>query len=205
MVPSTRSKGSLLRVVMVLMGIIGILVFLLSRNDAVSVDVAAPEIASNSSAAVLSSSSTRITAEVIAQKSAPPATHSKRYTNTKYAFSYSHTPQAKISEYDEGGGAALIVHENFEKVRGFQIFIVPYTESTISEERFLADVPSGVRTEVENTTLDGIPAVTFVSFDPHIGETREIWVIYNGHLYEITTFRGVGDWFRPIIQSWDFH
>lgn len=147
---------------------------------------------------------THITADVISRKTQPPATHTETYNNEKYRFSYRHTPQAKISTYDEGGGAMLLVHENFEKVRGFQVFIVPYDEPTISEERFLADVPSGIRKEVENTTLDGVPAVTFVSHDPHIGETREIWIIYNGYLYEITTFRAVAEWFAPIIQSWDF-
>ncbi len=143
-------------------------------------------------------------ADVISKQAPPPPTHTERYHNDKYGFEYWHSPQAKVTEYDEGSGATTIVHENFERVRGMQIFILPYAEATISEERFRADVPSGVRENVENTTLDGIPAVTFNSFDPALGETREIWVIHNGFLYEITTMRGVGNWFTPIIQSWNF-
>jgi|GEM_PF-1655513 len=145
-----------------------------------------------------------VNADVISTTAEPPATHTETYRNERYGFEYRHTPQARVTEYDEGQGAMTIVHENVEKVRGMQIFILPYAEATISEERFRADVPSGVRENVENTTLDGIPAVTFNSFDLSIGETREIWVIHNGFLYEITTMRGVGQWFSPIIQSWRF-
>lgn len=143
-------------------------------------------------------------ADVIGTRSAPPPTHTEEYVNERYRFSYWHTPQATITEYDEGGGAMTIVHENEEKVRGMQIFIVPYAEEKISEERFRLDVPSGVRENVEATTLDGVEAVTFTSYDARLGETREIWFIKDGHLYEITTFKGVGQWFAPVIQSWRF-
>jgi hypothetical protein len=149
-------------------------------------------------------SGARTNADVISQSSEPPPTNSVEYHNEKYGFSYWHTPQATITEYDEGGGAMTVVHENFEKVRGMQIFIVPYTESLITEERFKADVPSGVRSNVEDTTLDGVRAVTFNSIDEDLGETREIWIIHNGFLFEITTMKGVGNWFAPIIQSWRF-
>ena len=142
--------------------------------------------------------------DVISASAPPPPTHTEVYRNDRYGFQYNHTPEAKITEYDEGGGAMTIVHENEEKVRGMQIFIVPYAEEKITDERFYADVPSGVRENAEDTTLDGVRAVTFNSFDESLGETREIWVIHKGHLYEITTFKGVGLWFTPIIQSWRF-
>lgn len=129
-----------------------------------------------------------------------------KYENKKYGFYYYHSPQASIKEYDEGGGAMTVVQENVKNVRGLQIFIVPYAEKTISEERFKLDVPSGVRKNVEKTFI-GVPqveAVTFNSYDSFLGETREVWFIYNGYLYEITTFKGIGDWFVPIMKSWRF-
>lgn len=142
-----------------------------------------------------------ITPEMIATLVAPPPSHTETYRNERFGFQYNHTPQAIVTEYDEGG-AVTIVHENHERVRGMQIFIVPYSEATISEERFLLDVPSGVIKNMEETTLDGVRAVTFNSYDARLGETREIWLIHHGHLFEITTFKGVSNWFTPIIQSW---
>lgn len=144
-------------------------------------------------------------AENIAKPGPPPDGYVK-YENKKYGFFYYHPPEASIKEYDEGGGAMTIVLENAKTVRGLQIFIVPYSQNTISEERFKLDVPSGIRENVEKTYIGQpqVEAVTFNSYDSILGETREAWFIYNGHLYEITTFKGVGDWFVPIMQSWRF-
>lgn len=139
-------------------------------------------------------------------KPAPPPDGYVKYENKKYGFYYYHSPEATIKEFDEGGGAMTIVQENVKNVRGMQIFIVPYAENTISEERFKLDVPSGVRKNVQKTFVGEkqIEAVTFNSYDSFLGETREVWFIYKGHLYEVTTFSGVGEWFVPLMQSWRF-
>jgi hypothetical protein len=144
-------------------------------------------------------------AENIGEPAEPPEGH-VQYVNEKYGFSYWHAPESTITEYDEGGGAMTIVHENAQKMRGLQIFIVPYKEKVITEERFEKDVPSGVRLNIEETSLGylDIPAVTFNSYDEFLGETREVWFIYNGYLYEVTTFKGMGDWFGPIMKTWRF-
>lgn len=140
-------------------------------------------------------------ADTIAETAPPPEGY-VRYTNTEYGLSFYHSPIGKITEYDEGQGAMTVVLQNESLVRGMQVFIVPYTESLITEERFRADVPSGVREDAEDATLDGVRAVTFTSEDMLLGPTREIWIIRNGYLYEITTFKGAGTWFTPVIQSW---
>jgi hypothetical protein len=149
-------------------------------------------------------SESAISAEVISGSAPRAPGYDVLYKNDRFGFSFYHTAQGKVSEYDEGQGAMTVVLENDTGVRGLQVFIVPYTESTISEDRFRADVPSGVRENVEDAKLDGVRAVTFTSRDQFLGDTREIWVIRNGYLYEITTLSGGGDWFTPIIQSWHF-
>jgi len=128
------------------------------------------------------------------------------YTNEKHGFSYYHSSQSKIKEYDEGGGAMTVVQENPQNMRGLQIFIVPYDKEVITEERFNRDVPSGVRYNIANTTigLKKILAVTFNSYDNFLGETREVWFIYKGYLFEVTTFKGFAEWFVPIMQTWRF-
>lgn len=127
-----------------------------------------------------------------------------KYQNNKYSFYLYHLPDAKITEIDQGQGAMIVTIENEKKVRGMQIFIVPYWEKTISEKRFKADVPSGMRTNVESTTVGGVEAVTFNSVDASLGATRELWFIRGGYLYEVTTFQDAGDWFAPIMQTWGF-
>jgi len=158
---------------------------------------------------VASASLSAIPSANLAQVIARPASYPEdfvEYTNTQYGFQFFRAPGAVVKEYDEGGGAMTIVIEDKDSVRGFQIFILPYAVATISEGRFLADVPSGVRENVEPMKIGtpSVEAVTFTSYDQFLGDMREIWFIYKGHLYEISTLKGMEDWLAPIIQSWSF-
>lgn len=147
--------------------------------------------------------STGVAAAIAKKKDYIPDGYIK-YKNDKYNFYFYHSKESVVKEYDQGQGAMIITLENEKKVRGMQIFIVPYWDKEISQDRFLKDVPSGVRTNVKPTELDGVEAVTFNSVDGDLGATREVWTIRGGYLYEITTFQGVGDWFVPIMQTWRF-
>lgn len=140
-------------------------------------------------------------AKKISEPVVPPDGYIK-YTNIRYSFSLYHSPEAKVTEHELGQGATIITIENEKKVRGMQVFVVPYWEKEITNERFKADVPSGIRTNIEKTEVDGIEAVTFNSVDEGLGATREVWFIRGGYLYEVTTFQGVGDWFIPKMQTW---
>lgn len=144
-------------------------------------------------------------AEAIASPDEPPEGYVE-YRNERYGFYYYHSPEAAIKEYDEGGGAMTVVQENAARMRGLQIFIVPYEGEVITEERFNRDVPSGVRYNIEDTAIARrqVPAVTFNSYDQFLGDTREVWFIHNGFLFEVTTFKGFGDWFSDIMQTWRF-
>lgn len=128
----------------------------------------------------------------------------KEYQNALYRFALFHLPSVEIKEFDEGGGAATVTLEDLANAQGFQIFIVPYAEATISDERFRKDIPSGVRTDEEAITLDGVPAVAFRSRDHALGETREVWVIRGGYLYEITAPRALEAWLSGVLLTWKF-
>ncbi len=128
----------------------------------------------------------------------------EEYRSQSYRFSLLHLPSIAIKEFDEGGGAGTITFEDLEHAQGFQIFIVPYAETTISDAQFKKDVPSAVRTDEEAITLDGVPAVAFRSRDEALGETREVWVIRGGYLYEITAPRTLEAWLSEVLLTWKF-
>ena len=128
----------------------------------------------------------------------------REYQSERYGFSLFYPEDLAVREIDEGGGATTVIFENPQAARGFQIFIVPYEGTLVSEERFLKDAPSGVRESPVDFYLDGVLATAFYGRNNFLGETREIWFIHNGYLYEVTTFKGLGDWFAPIMQTWRF-
>lgn len=135
---------------------------------------------------------------------ASPSASMTEYRNLQYGFSLFYPNDLAVSSFGEGNGASTIVFQNTTEVRGFQIFVVPYTEAQISEERFRKDVPSGVREHPVNILVGGVPAVMFFSKNAILGDTVEVWVIKNGYLFEITAPKPLAVWLANIMQSWVF-
>ena len=53
--------------------------------------------------------------------------------------------------------------------------------------------------------LGGSPRATlFTGFNPIMGDTREVWFIKNGFLYEVATYKPLDAWLGQIMQGWKF-
>jgi len=135
----------------------------------------------------------------------PPAGQ-KEYYNETYRISLFYPDTLAVKEYDENGGAMTITFQNSDtqNAEGFQIFVLPYGESQITEERFRTDEPSGIRKDPTNVSIDGVPAVSFYSTNIGLGETAEIWFIQGGHLFEVTTVKPLAPWLSSIMGTWQF-
>lgn len=127
-----------------------------------------------------------------------------RYQNEKYHFSLFYAEEMVVKEYNEGAGAVTIIFQNPEKGMGFQIFVVPYAEKQISAERFKRDIPTGVRTNLTDVTIDGATGASFYSKDLLLGDTAEVWFVNGGFLYEVTTLRTLDQWLSGIMLTWRF-
>ena len=128
----------------------------------------------------------------------------REYRNVAYHFSLFYPPEFKVKEHSEGEGATTITFQNIQTGEGFQIFILPYKEQQISEERFKRDVSSGIRKNMADVTIDGVVGATFYSTNVLLGETAEVWFIKDGFLYEVTTLRSLDQWLSKIMQTWLF-
>jgi hypothetical protein len=128
----------------------------------------------------------------------------REYQSTMYHFSLLYPQELSVAETAEGGGASTVTFQNVQEVKGFQIFIVPYAEAQISDARFKEDEPSGVREQLTNIVLDGATGAAFYSTDAALGETREVWFVRGGYLYEVTTLRPLDSWLSQIMQTWQF-
>lgn len=128
----------------------------------------------------------------------------EKYKNPSRKFSLKYPVGISVTEYNEGKGAYTITFEEKQGDKSFQIFIVPYKEKTISKERFAMDVSSGVMKEKTNIIIDGVEATMFWSENDLMGETREVWFIHGGYLYEVTTYKEYDSWLGSIMQNWRF-
>lgn len=128
----------------------------------------------------------------------------REYQSAAYHFSLFYPKDIVVNERPEGGGAVTITFQNVEKAEGFQIFVVPYNESQVSEQRFKQDVPSGVRESLTDIVVDGATGAAFYSTNIALGATREVWFIHGGFLYEVTTLKPLETWLNEIMRSWKF-
>lgn len=135
-------------------------------------------------------------------REAPVGFH--EYRNEHYRFALFYPSDLAVNLHDEGTGASTITFQNTDSGKGFQIFILPYAAPQVSTERFKKDVPSGVRKESVNVTVDGAFGTMFLSEQSLLGPTREIWVIHDGYLFEISTLKPLDSWLQSIMASFQF-
>jgi hypothetical protein len=126
----------------------------------------------------------------------------KEYRNEQYKFSLFYPQDLTVQEFDEGSGAHTFVFGDTAREKGFQIFVIPYAQEQIDRERFLADSPSGVMKEPFEVLIDGVKGNIFFGKNGIMGNTREVWFIRGGFLYEVTTYKDLDAWLAGIMQSW---
>lgn len=128
----------------------------------------------------------------------------REYRSPAYRFALHHPPELTVTEHDESGGAITITFIDTTGGREFQIFILPYAESEITKERIKLDIPSGVVKDETTVVIDGARGKAFYSQDPVLGETREVWFVREGALYEVTTHKPLAPWLDQILSTWRF-
>jgi hypothetical protein len=87
---------------------------------------------------------------------------------------------------------------------GFEVYVTPYSGTQVTEQEFKLDEPSGVDNQPTHVAVDGVPATMFYGSNSVMGDTREIWFIHGGFLYEVTTYKELDSWLAPIMQTWRF-
>lgn len=128
----------------------------------------------------------------------------RTYANEQYGFAFSYPEELSATSYAERNGGTTLVFQNQQSVLGFQIYIIPYAEDSVSDEQFRKDIPSGVRENVRNITLDGAIAALFTSRDTFLGKTTEVWVLNDGYLIEITTAAALEPALLDVLATWSF-
>jgi hypothetical protein len=126
------------------------------------------------------------------------------YRNTKYRFSLFYPTTLAVKSYDEGLNSSTIVFQNPQEGLGFQVFIVPYGETQVTQERFLMDEPSGVRTNVMNVHIDGVLGTAFEGRNLALGTTSEVWFIKDGYLFEVVSPQVLAGWLASELATWKF-
>src|SRR3989338_675247 len=125
------------------------------------------------------------------------------YKSLIFRFSLFYPNDLKFKEY-QGGSDTTVVFENSKTGKGFQIFVKPYEHEQISLDQLKMDLSSGIVKDPVDISVDGVGATMFYSQNSAIGDTREVWFVKNGFLYEVTTYKELDAWLSSIMQTWKF-
>jgi hypothetical protein len=127
------------------------------------------------------------------------------YTNDRYKFSLQVPKELARAEYDDQvNNTFAITFQDQKMEKGFQIFIVPVPGGLVTEERFMMDVPSGVREQSQDIEVAGAPGISFFSKDEILGDTAEVWFVKDEILYEVTALKKDAQWLSDILATWKF-
>ncbi len=63
---------------------------------------------------------------------------------------------------------------------------------------------AGVMNNPVNILVDGAAATQFLSTNPVMGASRELWFLHGDFLYEVTASPSLDSWLLQIMQTWQF-
>jgi len=142
--------------------------------------------------------------------SAPEATFTHNYIDKSYGFSFSYPDGYSVRSTPNADGAGnTVLVQNDSTKKGVQILITPYTDTdtNITEKKITTDIPDMKISNAQNVNVG--PAghgLAFISdngaFD---GNSREVWFVYRGNLYQISTYASYDEFIKTLLSTWKFN
>lgn len=137
--------------------------------------------------------------------SVPPMTD--EYRNDELRFSIALPEGFTVGELpvDEHGGRTIILQNNSGE--GIQIYTRPFDDiRTLTADMVQSDIPDMEISDVQTVEIgENHTGIAFVSDNEAFGgASREVWFVFNGTLYQISTYARLDDLLRAMFGTWKF-
>lgn len=144
----------------------------------------------------------------------PPVDYStvlliKPYSNDQFHFSLSMPGNfsARQLETDESGATTLLI-ESADRADGVQITVSPFDDDVhvLTAERIHQDVPDLAIADPQPIQIgDNDTGFAFKSNNEAFnGASREVWFVFRGNLYQISTYERLDPLLKKIFSTWKF-
>lgn len=138
----------------------------------------------------------------------------KSYINSVYKFSLQMPEDFTVRELLKEGGMTLVFENN--KAEGVQVEISSFDESALSVEKGIKIFDTNfIQKNIEDMKIiesqpveigSGYKGVAFKSdneaFD---GASREVWFVFRGNLYQISTYERFDELLQKMFVTWSFN
>lgn len=125
------------------------------------------------------------------------------YTHPLFGFTFSLNEKFNTGTFPEGEGEMLMVKLTGEQAQQTQIYITKFGEpGPVSAQRISKDLPDMVVEQPVDISVNGEPAVAFVSRLASGQKTREVWFVRGGNLYQISAPQESEKMVSDMLSSW---
>ncbi|HEY6021774.1 MAG TPA: hypothetical protein VIY48_18470 [Candidatus Paceibacterota bacterium] len=132
------------------------------------------------------------------------------YSNTTYRFTLMMPEGFKAQESTDPQTSSDVITLQNQSGDGIQILVSPFDEDTgsyiLTKERILQDIP-GLAISNEQPVNIGTNYIGLAfksnnaAFD---GDSREVWFVFHGNLYQISTYARLDPLLQAIFKTWQF-
>jgi hypothetical protein len=128
------------------------------------------------------------------------------YTNDTYHFSVEMPAQFSAQEEDDATSKTILLQD--ESGNGIQILVSPYDSSvkTLTADDIRASIPDlHIRDDQVLEIGDDYRGVAFKSDNEAFGgDSREVWFVFRGNLYQISTYARLDGLLKAMFATWKF-
>ncbi len=152
-----------------------------------------------------------------AQNQMAKAEEQNVYTHPDPYFSFNYPKTMNASSFEEAEGETVLLQSSPPGTGGvpaagggggtlgMQIFISPFEEDiTLTAERIKKDIPGIKMSGEKPVSVGNITAASFIGQDESLGQTYEVWLVYNKNLYQILSYAGQKDLVNKILETWSW-
>lgn len=133
--------------------------------------------------------------------------YTEKYANSSYGFSFKHPQDFAVSELPAEGGEVVLI-QNTAKNIGVQILISPFDggEIDITADFIKAEIPDLKISQPQEVLVSlGRKGLAFMSDNEAFGgASREVWFVFGGNLYQISTYAELDGFLQGLFGTWEF-
>lgn len=129
-----------------------------------------------------------------------------KYSDPKYHFTFSYPDGFKVRTINTDNYYIVVVENGHDSTIGFQLAISLSPTPTLGQNELRAIAGSLAIKDPQMVTVGaGSGGIAFVSDNQSFGgNSREVWFVYDGNLYQISTYMKNDALLRAVLGSWNF-
>lgn len=130
---------------------------------------------------------------------------SNTFTDDSLGFSFVIPPGFHAQKTLDDSGETVLV-QSADESHGFQVYITPFTDpaSSVTKARIQSEAKLTVANDSSITVAGAAQGLQFDS-TADTPPTRQVWFVYNGYLYQASTWASDANLLQTILASWHFN